>query len=161
MVLFCLPAPERFLDLLGHVLRFRSRDREGAHQADEVFFGGFFREMQARQSCRAQQSCETALGIAGFEWNPIQQQFVVGDAQQKPAVSVGGQRVLQLFPGGFKLRFRALVVVAVHPRVLNQDVQAMDKRARRGCACALRCIRAGDKGLLVNAALNFKGKGKK
>ena len=103
--------------------------------------------MQAGQSGGVQELPEAALRLAGFQRNSIQQQLVIGNAQQKAAVPGCGQALLQFIPSDLELRFRALVIVAVHPRVLDQDVQAVDKGARRGGRLA-ECRRVRDKALL-------------
>ena len=82
---------------------------------------------------------ETALCLPGLEWNSIQQQLVVGNSQQKAAVAGRGQTLLQFIPGDFELGFRSLMFVAVHPGILDQDVQAMDKRSRRCRPIGMEC----------------------
>ncbi len=152
---------ERFFDLLRDILRFRPRDGEGAHQANEIFLSHVFGEMQAGQPGSGQQRGKAALGVPRFQRNAIEQQLVVGNAQQESLVPGGGQPLLQLFPRGFELRLGALVVIAIHPRILDEDVQAMNKRARRGGTCTLRCVCGRDSKLLESARLKLKGKAKR
>jgi len=69
---------------------------------------------------------------------------------------------LQFIPGDFELRFCALVLIAVHPRILDQDVQAMDKSARRCRPIGMKCTCVRDKALLelhsASKRLNPAGK---
>jgi predicted metal-binding membrane protein len=53
------------------------------------------------------------------------------------------------------------VLVAVHSRVLDQNVQAMNEGSRRGRTVCMGCVYAGDKMLLVNASVKHKGKAKR
>jgi hypothetical protein len=69
--------------------------------------------------------------------------------------------LLQLFPGGLELRLSAFVFVAVHSGVLDENVQAMNKRARGGGTRTLRCVYGRDKELLVSARLKLQRKGKR
>ena len=75
---------------------------------------------------------------------PSKQQFVIGYTQQKSGVSARGQRGLQLVPRGFKLPFGTLVIKSIHPRVLDEDVEAVHKGLRRSRTCSLRCTGARD-----------------
>ena len=65
-----------------------------------------------------------------FRSNSIQQQLVIGNTQQKSGVSPGGKRGLQFVPRDFELRFGAFVFKTVHPRILDENVQAVDERLR-------------------------------
>ena len=148
---------QRFLDLLGNVLRLRSRNRECADQAREVFDGDVFREVKAGQSCGRQQRRKAALRVSGFERDPIEQQFIVRHAQQETRVPRGRKTILQLIPRGFELRLRAFVVIAIHPRILNEDVQAVNKRSRRGGTCTLRHVCGRDNKLLRERKFEAQG----
>ena len=152
---------ERFFDLLGNVLCFRSGNCESAYQAGEVLDRYVFGEVQAGQSGSVEQLRETALGIPGFEWNAIEQQLVVGNAQQEARVAGSGQTLLQFIPRDFELGLGALVIVAIHPRILDEDVQTMNKRPCRGGPSTLRHVCGGDKELLVNTSSKLKGNGKR
>ncbi len=117
--------------------------------------------MQAGQSGCIQQRREAPFRISRLQRYAIQQQLVVGNAQQKARVSGRRQTLLQLVPGNFELRLRALVPIAIHPRVLNEDVQTVHKRPRRCGTRSLRCIGHGDSQLLEIAGLNLKVKAKR
>jgi hypothetical protein len=52
--------------------------------------------------------------------------------------------LLQLIPCGLELDFRTLVVEAVHPGVLNEDVKTVHEGARRGRSSLVRCAGVGD-----------------
>jgi hypothetical protein len=95
--------------------------------------------------------------------NSVEQQFVLRDAEEESGISSGGQRILQFVPGGFELTFRTLVIKAVHPGVLDQDVEAVHKGLRRGRTRALRCLYAGDKRPptvpFVRSSVSRNGKG--
>ena len=141
-------AAQRFFDLLGHVLGFGASHRKSAHQPGEVFDGHIFGEVQAGQTGRAQELPKAAFRLSGFQRNSIQQQLVVGNPQQKAALSGRGQSLLQFVPGGLELRFRALVIRAVHARVLDQNVQAVHEGPRRGRPVCVKCRCVADKALL-------------
>ena len=67
IVLPSLPPPtERFFDLLGNVLCFRSGNRESAYQAREVFDRYVFGEVQAGQSGRVQQGARSCARRSRF-----------------------------------------------------------------------------------------------
>ena len=152
---------QSFFNLSRYILCLRSPDRERAHQTNEVFLSHVFGEVQAGESGGIQQRGETALGVPRFQRNPIQQQLVVGHAQQEALVPGGGQTLLQFFPGNFELRLGALVPIAIHPGVLDQDVQAVHKRPCGGGTRTLRCVCGRDRKLLGNARLKLKGKAKR
>ena len=48
----------------------------------------------------------------------------------KALVAGGGQTLFQFIPGGLELRLGAFVLIAIHPCILNEDVQTMHKRSR-------------------------------
>ncbi len=123
--------------------------------------GDVFGKVQAGQSGGGQQCCKAALRVSRFQRDPIQQQLIVGHSQQETRVPSRRQALLQFFPGGFELRLRALVLIAIHSRVLDQNVEAMDKRTRRGGTRTLRCICDRDRKLLESARLKLKGKAKR
>lgn len=52
---------------------------------------------------------------------------------------------MQLLPGNLKLRFGTFVIVAVHTRVLNKNVEAVDEGARGGGTVRVKCGRVVDK----------------
>lgn len=52
---------------------------------------------------------------------------------------------MQLVPGNLKLRFSTFVIIAIHARVLNENVETMDERARRGGTVRVKCGRVVDK----------------
>jgi len=72
--------------------------------------------------------------------------------------------VLQLVPCDFELSFGALVIVAIHARVLNKNVQAVYKRARGGGSVGVKCRRVVNgtplkgPGTALTAALAFGNK---
>jgi hypothetical protein len=91
--------------------------------------------------------------LAGFERNAVDQKFIVGNTQKEPGVAA--QRNLQLRPGCLKLSFGPLVVDAVQPGVLYQDIETMDE-STRGCAAAglgFWCSR--DNGLLAEREIRL------
>jgi hypothetical protein len=55
--------------------------------------------------------------------------------------------MLQLIPCDFKLSFGALVIVAIHARVLNQNIKAVHEGARGGGSVGMKCR------CVVNSAL--------
>ena len=128
IVLFCFACAQCFFDLLGNIGSLRSRDRKRAHQAHEIFFGHIFGEVQAGQSGGGQQCRKAFFGLAGFQRNSIEQQFVVGNTKQETSIATAGQRRLQFIPRGLELRLGTFVFVAIHPRVLDEDVQAVNER---------------------------------
>ena len=91
---------------------------------------------------------KAALYLPSFQGNSIEQLLVVGNPQQEPAFSSRGQSVAQFVPGGLELRFRALVIRAVHARVLDQDVEAVYEGARRCRPVCVKCRRVVDMALL-------------
>ena len=91
---------------------------------------------------------EAAFRLTGLERYSIQEQFIIRDAEQKAAVSGRGQTLLQFIPGDFELRFRPLMFVAVHPGVLDQNVQAVNKGSRRCRPIGMECTCVRDKALL-------------
>ena len=85
------------------------------------------------------------LCLTGFERVAVEKELVVGIAEQEASARKGA---MQFVPRGFELGLGALVIIAIHPRILNEDVQAVNKRSRRSSARSLRCACAGDKELL-------------
>jgi hypothetical protein len=74
--------------------------------------------------------------LAGFKRNTVEQQLVIRNTENKSRVASLGQRLLQLFPGSFKLAFRTLVVRPVEPRVLNKNIETVKESSRgRAAAC--------------------------
>ena len=85
---------ERFLDLLGEILRLGAAHGKGAYQAGKVLKRDFVRKQNAGEPGGGQQLREAALGLAGFERDAIEKKLVVGDAEQKTGVTALGQRLL-------------------------------------------------------------------
>lgn len=71
---------------------------------------------------------ESALSLPGFERYAVQQQFVVGHAEQETGVAALGKSLLQLVPSRLELTFRALVARTVEPCVLDQNIEAVQER---------------------------------
>ena len=63
---------------------------------------------------------------------PSSRSRLSGNTQQEAAVRAFGKPLLQFVPGDFKLSLGALVLEAVEPDVLHQNVQAVHKGACRG-----------------------------
>lgn len=85
-------------------------------------------EHDAGKPSRRQQLREGTLRLPGFEGYAIQQQLVVGHAEQKAGVAALGQSLLQLVPSRLELTFRALVIRTVQPGVLDQNIEAVQER---------------------------------
>src|SRR5215470_4598448 len=101
--------------------------------------------MQAGQSGGGQQRGKAFFCLPGFERDTVEKQLVVRNAEQE---APAGKRALEFAPCGLELRLCAFVLIAVHPRILNEDVQTVNKCPCRSCTRSLRCACAGDKELL-------------
>jgi hypothetical protein len=98
--------------------------------------------MDAGQACRGQQLRECALRLPGFERDTIQKKLVIGDAEQEAAVAA--KRLLQFRPRGSELTFGALVVDPVEPRVLDENIEAVDEGTRGGAPAGIGLLCARD-----------------
>ena len=74
---------------------------------------------------------ETPLGLSGVEWNPVEKKLVPGNPQQETAIAGRGKPVLEFVPRDFKLSLCAFVIETVQADILHQNVQTMNKCARR------------------------------
>jgi hypothetical protein len=135
---------DAFLKLLGEVLRFGAAHGKGPNQARKVFERDLVREQDAGEPGGGQQLCEAALGLAGFERDAVEKKLVVGDAEQKTSITALGQRLLELVPGGLELAFRALVVRSIQPRVLDQNIEAVEERPGGRAAVSIDLSDVGD-----------------
>ena len=152
---------EGFLDLLGEVLRFGAAHGKGADQAGKVVERNLVRKQDAGEPRGGQQLCEAALGLSGFERDAIEKKFVVRDAKQKTSVAALGQRLLEFAPSSLELPLGAFVVRSVQPGVLDQNVEAVEKRPSRGAAAGIGLRGVSDSSLLpVYGALATRLSGK-
>jgi len=143
-----LVVAERLLNLLGEVLRFRPAHGKSLGQASKVFDGDLIREQDAREPGGVQQLREAALGLSGFERDAVEKKFVVGDAEQKTGVAALGQCLLEFAPGALKLAFGPFVRHSIQPRVLDQNIEAVEERASGRVAAGIGLDRVGDNSLL-------------
>ena len=139
---------EGVLDLLGEVLGFGAPHGKGADQAGKVVERDLVGEQDAGEPGGGQQLCEAALGLSGFERDAVEQKLVVGNAEQKTSVTALGQRLLQFVPCGLELVHGALVFHAVQPRVLDQNIKAVEKRSSGRAATGIGLGDVGDDRLL-------------
>jgi len=123
-----LVVAESFLELLGEVLCFGAAQGKSPDQPGEVLERDLVRKQDAGKSRGGQQLCETALRLAGFERDPVEKKFVVGDAEQKTSVTAFGQRLLEFAPGGLELAFGAFMGHSVEPGVFDQNIKAVEER---------------------------------
>jgi hypothetical protein len=137
-----------FLNLLGEVLRLGATHGKSTDQTRKVVDRNFVGKKNAGESRRRQQLGETALGLSGFERNAIEQKFIVGDAEKKTSVTAFGHCQLQFFPCGLKLPFGAFVVHSIEPGVLDQNIEAMEERARGSAAAGIGWSGVSDNSLL-------------
>ena len=119
---------QALLDLLREVLRLGAAHGKGADQAGKVLERYFIGEQDTGKPGGGQQLCETALSLPGFERNAIEKKFIVRDAEQETSVAAFRQRLLKFFPGRVELALGALVGYSVQPRVLDQNIEAVQKR---------------------------------
>ena len=85
-------------------------------------------EHDAGKPSRGQQLRKGALSLPGFERYAVKQQFVVGNAEQETGVAALRQSLLQFVPSRLELTFRALVARTIQPRVLDQNIEAVQER---------------------------------
>ena len=88
------------------------------------------RKLNARQPGRGQELSKAAFSMPGLDCNPVQQQAVAGDTQDHAAFSFSNG-LTQFVPGDLELGRRAPVARSVKPHMLHQNVQAVNKWARR------------------------------
>lgn len=65
----------------------------------------------------------------GIQWSPVEQKLVAGNSDQQAGVVVGTDCRPQLTPGGLVLASGARVAKIIHPRKLQQNVEAAHKSA--------------------------------
>ena len=130
-----LVVAQSLLDLLGEVLRLGTAHGEGAHQPRKVIERNFIGEQNTGKSRSIQQLREAALGLPRLERNAVEKEFVVRDPEQKPSIAALGQCLLQFVPSRLELIFGTLVIHSIKPRVLDQNIEAMQERPGR-CATA-------------------------
>jgi hypothetical protein len=145
-----LVVAEGFLDLLGEVLRFGPAHSKGANQTRKVFESHLVRKQNAGEAGSVQQLCETALGLAGFQRNAIEEELVFRDAEYKTGVSRLRQGLLQFMPGSFKLAVGALVIVSIQPAVLDENVETVEEGPRRRAAAGVNLSGVRDGSLLYD-----------
>ena len=96
--------------------------------------------MNAGESSRGQQVGETALRLAGFEGNAIEQQLVLRNSEQKGSIPLFGKALLQFIPGDLKLARGPFVLKTVQSNILHQDVQTVNEGAGGRGPVSLTCI---------------------
>src|SRR5205823_5971471 len=116
-------------DLFADILRPGAAYREGSNQSRKLIDRDSVGKVNARQPGGGQQLRKTALGLAGFQRNTIQQQLIAGNSQQEIAFLAFWQSILQFRPRAFELAFGALVLEPVQANVLNQNIEAVHEGA--------------------------------
>src|SRR5207237_10828639 len=79
--------------------------------------------MNACEPGCGQEVGETALCLAGFKRNTVEQQLVLRNSEQKGSIPLFGKTLLQFVPGDLELPRRPLVVKTVQSDILHQDYQ--------------------------------------
>jgi hypothetical protein len=126
---------QRGLQLFSQLARLVVSTRECAHEPREIALRGVWGKMNAGNSGTRQKLRETFLRRRRAQRHAVQHDLISGGSQQQACVSALIQREAQFFPRRLKLRRRAHVSEFVQARKFQQNVQAMNKRARR-----LSCI---------------------
>jgi hypothetical protein len=91
--------------------------------------------VEAGQSSRGQQLCEAALGLARLDRDAIDQKLVVRDAEQEAVVPT--ECLPQFRPAGLELGFGPLVLDSVEPRVLDENIEAVEECPRGRIATSI------------------------
>ena len=130
-------ALERSLQLLGELARLCAG--AGGKAADEFREAGvrhFRRKVNARDARRGKHSREAFLRRRGFEGRAVEQQLIARNGQQQARFVVRAESGAQFRPGGFVLLGRARMAEVIHPRELQQNIQAAHEGAS-SCGRAL------------------------
>ena len=115
------------------------------------------RELDTCDSSGVQQLRKTALRLAHFNRDAIEQKTVLGNAQYNRAFALG-HSFAQLRPRNVELRLRAPVIKTVQAHVFHKNIKAVKKRTRRrlsGCTCA----GARNRRLRISSLAKAKAKG--
>jgi len=83
-----------------------------------------------------------------FERNAIEQKLVVRNSEQEAGVAAFRQSLLEFLPSGFELTFGALVIYSVEASVLDENIEAMQERARRRATAGIGLGNGIDNSLL-------------
>jgi hypothetical protein len=134
--------------LFGKILRFGAPHGESAYQTGKVVERDFVGEQDAGEAGSGQQLCETAFGLPRFERNAIEQKLVVRNSEQEAGVAAFRQSLLEFLPSGFELTFGALVIYSVEASVLDENIEAMQERARRRATAGIGLGNGIDNSLL-------------
>ena len=103
---------------------------KGPNKPLQVFFLDARCELNAGEACCGQQLRKAAFGRSRFDGRAVEQQLRAAGAEQQPGFIGNGNRFVEFGPGRLKLFGCARMIEAVEPRVLEQNVEAADKRAR-------------------------------
>src|SRR5438128_12163105 len=96
--------------------------------------------MNAGEPGCGQEVGETALCLAGFKRNTVEQQLVLRNAKQKGSIPLFGKTLLQFVPGDLELPGGPLVLNTVQSDILHQDVQTVNEGADGRGPVTLTCI---------------------
>ena len=111
----------------------RARLDERLNELGEILALGFFAEGHTGHTGSGEKIGETALRRGGLQGDPVQQELRAGGPQEQPGIALGGlDRLGELPPGGVELVGRPGMVHAVHPGILQKDVERPYKSPRVG-----------------------------
>jgi len=122
---------ERRFQLLGQLAWLVVSAGKRAHKSRKITLRCIGRKMNAGDSGSRQQLREALLGCGRTQGHAVQNDLITRSSQQQPRISAVIQSKAQFLPGGLELRRGPHVSKFIQPRKLQQNVQAVNKRARR------------------------------
>ena len=114
---------QRRLELIRELRILVSAGDKCVHEAFEVLRVDRRREINAGQFSRGEHFDKAFFRGAGLNGRAVDQQLFARDSQGESGICFGGQRAAQIREGRLVLSGSALVLEAVHPGRLQQDVQ--------------------------------------